>query len=358
MSDMLVSSKARILARRSRVFDACHQRRRTRIRRAQERASRVVALIAIALGLTGGASGVCAQTYPVKPIRLIVASSAGGGIDLLARVMAPRLSELIGQPVLVDNRPGAGGTIGYEYGIRAAPDGYTLTIISSTYTVNPSFYTLKFDPVADCTPISQLVKFPHVVVAHPSLPARGIRDLIALAKANPGGITFGSSGQGAIVHLSTELFMQMAGIKMTHVPYRGGGPALNDVIAGQISLVFAPAQTALPQIKAKRVRALAVSSKERLASAPEIPSIAESGVPGFDLSSWHGLIAPRALPPAILERVNRDIGSMLRSREVEERMQADGVSPAPTTPGELRARLQKEIATWKQVVARAHIKLE
>jgi tripartite-type tricarboxylate transporter receptor subunit TctC len=358
MSDILVSSKARILARRSEVFDACHRRRRTRIQRRQARASRAIALVGIALCLTGVMSGIRAQTYPAKPIRLIVASSAGGGIDLLARVMAPRFSELIGQPVLVDNRPGAGGTIGYEYGIRAAPDGYTLTIISSTYTVNPSFYTLKFDPVADCTPISQLVKFPHVVVAHPSLPAHGIRELIALAKANPGGITFGSSGQGAIVHLSTELFMQMAGIKMTHVPYRGGGPALNDVIAGQISLVFSPAQTALPQIKAKRVRALAVSSKERLASAPEIPSIAESGVPGFDLSSWHGLIAPRGLPPAIVERVNRDIGTMLRSREVEERMQADGVSPAATTPEELRARLQKEIATWKKVVARAQIKLE
>jgi tripartite-type tricarboxylate transporter receptor subunit TctC len=156
----------------------------------------------------------------------------------------------------VDNRPGAGGTIGYEYGIRAAPDGYTLTVISSTYTVNPSFYPLKFDPVADCAPISQLVRFPHVIVVHPSLPARNIRELIALAKSKPGGINFGSSGMGAIIHLSTELFMEKAGIRMTHVPYRGGGLALNDVIAGQISLVFAPPQTGLSQAKARRVRAL------------------------------------------------------------------------------------------------------
>lgn len=300
----------------------------------------------------------CAQSYPSKPIRLIVASSAGGGIDLLARIMAPRFSELMGQPVLVDNRPGAGGTIGYEYGIRAAPDGYTLTIISATYTVNPSFYPLKFDALNDCTPISQLVKFPHVVVAHPSLPARNIRELIALAKKNPGGIAFGSSGQGAIIHLSTELFMEKAGIKMTHVPYRGGGPALNDVIAGQISLVFAPPQTGLPQVKARRVRALAVTTRERLSTEPDIPTIAESGLADFDLSSWHALIGPRAVPPGVVERVHREINRTLRSPEVAERMRADGVAPSGSTPEELRARIQYEIPMWKQVVNRASIKLE
>jgi tripartite-type tricarboxylate transporter receptor subunit TctC len=319
---------------------------------------RLAASIGIALASICITPSVGAQQYPSKAIRLVVASSAGGGIDLLARIIAPRFAELIGQPVLVDNRPGAGGTIGYEYGIRSAPDGYTLTIISSTYTVNPSFYPLKFDPVADCTAISQLVKFPHVVVVHPSLPAKTVRELIALAKANPGGITFGSSGQGAIIHLSTELFMEMAGIRMTHVPYRGGGPALNDVIAGQISLVFAPPQTGLPQVKARRVRAVAVTTKERLPAEPDIPSIAESGLPGFDLSSWHALIGPKGLPQAVVERVNREIGKTLRSRDVEERMQADGVSPGASTPEELRARLQKEIAMWKQVVSRARIKLE
>jgi len=317
----------------------------------------MAATIAVVLAVLG-IPNAAAQQYPAKPIRLIVASSAGGGIDLLARIIAPRFAELIGQPVLVDNRPGAGGTIGYEYGIRSAPDGYTLTIISSTYTVNPSFYALKFDPVADCTPVSQLVKFPHVIVVHPSLPARNIRELIALAKSNPGGITFGSSGQGAIIHLSTELFMEKAGIRMTHVPYRGGGPALNDVIAGQISLVFAPPQTGLPQVKARRVRALAVTSKERLPGAPDIPSVAESGVPDFDVNSWHALIGPKGLPQPIVERVNREIGKTLSMRDVEERMQADGVAPSGSTPEELRARLQREIPMWKQVVARAHIKLE
>lgn len=299
-----------------------------------------------------------AQPYPGKPIRLIVASSAGGGIDLLARIMAPRFSELLGQPVIVDNRPGAGGTIGYEYGIRAAPDGCTLTIISSTYTVNPSFYPLKFDAVSDCSPISHLVQFPHVVVVHPSLPARNIRELIALAKARPGGIAFGSSGQGAIIHLSTELFMDKAGIRMTHVPYRGGGPALTDVIAGQISLVFAPPQTGLPQVKARRVRALAVTANERLAADPDIPGMAESGLPGFELLSWHALIGPKGLAPTVVERLNRDIVRTLQSRDVEARIQADGVSPAGSSPEALRARIQAEVPMWKSVVSHARIKLE
>jgi tripartite-type tricarboxylate transporter receptor subunit TctC len=242
--------------------------------------------------------------------------------------------------------------------LPGAPDGYTLTIISSTYTVNPSFYTLKFDAVADCTPISQLVKFPHVVVVHPSLPAKNIRELIALAQTNPGKIAFGSSGQGAIIHLSTELFMEKAGIRMTHVPYRGGGPALNDVIAGQISLVFAPPQTALPQVHARRVRALAVTTRERLAAEPTIPGMAESGLPGFELESWHALIGPKGLPQAVVERVNREIGKTLQAREVAVRMQTDGVSPAASTPEALRARIEKEVPMWKTVVSRARIKLE
>jgi tripartite-type tricarboxylate transporter receptor subunit TctC len=308
------------------------------------------------LATTVIAAGAGAQQYPGKPIRLIVASAAGGGIDLLARIMAPKLSQFMGQPVLVDNRPGAGGTIGYEYGIRAAADGYTLTIISSSYTVNPSFYQLKFDAVADCTPISQLVRFPHVVVVHPSLPARNIRELIALAKANPGAITFGSSGQGAIIHLSTELFMEKAGIRMTHVPYRGGGPALNDVIAGQISLVFAPPQTGLPQAKARRVRALAVTAKARLAAAPDIPGMAESGLPGFELLSWHALIGPKGLPHAVVERVNREIGKTLHAPDIEARMLGDGVAPTGSTPEALREWIQNEVAMWKGVVSRAQIK--
>jgi tripartite-type tricarboxylate transporter receptor subunit TctC len=317
--------------------------------------SRRLAIVLAALALASGAQ---AQQYPVKPVRLIIASSAGGGIDALARIMSPKLSEFLGQSVIIENKPGAGGTIGYEYGFRAAPDGYTLTIVSSTYTVNPSFYKLKYDAVNDCAPISHLVKFPYVIVVHPSLPAKNVRELIALAKANPGRITFGSSGQGAIIHLSTELFMQRAGIRMMHVPYRGGGLALTEVIAGQISLVFSPVQTGLAQVRAGRVRGLAVTGRERVASDPDIPTVAESGLPGFDVTSWHGLVGPKGLPQAIVERVNREIGKTLRLREVAERMRNDGVEPNPSTPEALHAHIAKEVATWKTVVERAQIKLQ
>ena len=289
---------------------------------------------------------------------MIVASAAGGGVDVLVRIIAPKLVELLGQPVIVDNRPGAGGTIGYEQGIRSAPDGYTLTLITPSYTINPGFYSLKFDPLADFTPITLVARFPHVIVVHPSLPARNIRELIALAKAKPGTITFGSSGQGTIVHLTTEVFLDRAGIRMTHVPYRGGAPALTDVIAGQISMVFATPQSSLPHVKAQRVRALAVTTKERLPAEPAIPTVAEGGVPGFDMSSWHGLIGPRGLPQAVVERVNHDVGQVIRMKEVEARMQTSGVSPASSTPEELRALIRREVPIWKDVISRIGVKVE
>ena len=319
---------------------------------------RVAASLALALALACVYSHAGAQQYPQKPVRLVVASAAGGGVDVLARIVGPRLSELLGQPVIVDNRPGAGSTIGYEYGIRSAPDGHTLTLITPSYTINPSFYPLKFDPLADFTPITLVARFPHVIVVHPSLPARNIRELIALAKANPGSITFGSSGQGAVVHLTTEVFLDRAGIRMTHVPYKGGAPALTDVIAGQISMVFATPQTSLPHAKAQRVRALAVTTKERLTAESAIPTVAESGLPGFDMSSWHGLIGPRGLPQTVVERVNHDVRQVIRMKEVEARIEASGVSPASSSPEELRALVQKEISIWKDVISRTGIKLQ
>jgi len=319
---------------------------------------RTAASLTAALALACACAHAGAQQYPQKPVRVIVASAAGGGVDVLVRIIAPKLVELLGQPVIVDNRPGAGGTIGYEQGIRSAPDGYTLTLITPSYTINPGFYSLKFDPLADFTPITLVARFPHVIVVHPSLPARNIRELIALAKAKPGTITFGSSGQGTIVHLTTEVFLDRAGIRMTHVPYRGGAPALTDVIAGQISMVFATPQSSLPHVKAQRVRALAVTTKERLPAEPAIPTVAEGGVPGFDMSSWHGLIGPRGLPQAVVERVNHDVGQVIRMKEVEARMQTSGVSPASSTPEELRALIRREVPIWKDVISRIGVKVE
>jgi len=312
----------------------------------------------IVLPVAGGlACMAAAQSYPSKPIRLIVATTAGGGSDFVGRLLAGKLTEPLGQQVIVDNRAGAGSTLGYDLGMRAAPDGYTLTVITPSYAINPSLYPLKFDAATDYTPIIKLASGPYVVVVHPSLPAKNIRELIALAKARPGQIVYGSSGQGAIVHLTTELFLYMAGVKMTHVPYKGGGVALTDVIAGQIQVVFATSQTGLPQAKAGRVRALAVTTPERIPAEPNLPTIAESGVPGYEVTNWHALIGPKGLPRAVVDRLNAETAKILKVKDMEERMQTDGIAPAGGTPEQLHEHIRKEIEQWRGVVQRAGIKI-
>ena len=303
------------------------------------------------------APAVHAQPYPSKPIRLVVATAAGGGSDFVGRLIGARLTEALGQQFVVENRAGAGSTLGYEFGMRATPDGYTLTIITPSYAINPSLYPLKFDAATDYTPVIKVASGPYVVVVHPALPAKSMRELLALAKARPGQIAYGSSGQGAIVHLTTELFLYMARVQMTHVPYKGGGPALTDVIAGQIQLVFATSQTGLPQAKAGRLRALAVTTPERIAAEPDLPTIAESGVPGYEVTNWHALIGPKGLPRAVVERLNAETAKILRLKEMEERMQADGISPAGGTPEQLHEHIKKEIEQWRQVVTRAGVKI-
>jgi tripartite-type tricarboxylate transporter receptor subunit TctC len=298
-----------------------------------------------------------AQVYPTKPVRIIVPVAAGGGTDVVARFLGGKLTEALGQQVVVENRSGAGSTIGIEFGMRAAPDGYTLTLVSPTYTINPSLYPVKFDPLNDFTPVILVARGPYMIAVHPSLPVRSTRELIALAKARPGQIIYGSSGQGTIVHLSTELFLYMAGIKMTHVPYKGGGPALVDLIAGHIQLVFATTQTGLPQARMGRLRALAVTTPYRVTAAPELPTIAESGVPGYEVTNWHGLIASKGLPRPIVERLNGEMNKILKAKDVEERLQADGVSPAGGTPEQLYEQVRKQLDQWRQVVQRAGVRV-
>ncbi|MCE9642043.1 MAG: tripartite tricarboxylate transporter substrate binding protein [Betaproteobacteria bacterium] len=282
-----------------------------------------------------------------------------GGVSEAASGLLLRAAALLitGQQIVVENRAGAGSTLGYEFGMRAAPDGYTLTIITPSYSINPSLYPLKFDAATDYTPIIKLASGPYVVVVHPSLPVKNTRELIALAKARPGQIAYGSSGQGAIVHLTTELFLYMARVQMTHVPYKGGGVALTDVIAGQIQLVFATSQTGLPQAKAGRVRALAVTTPERIAAEPNLPTVAESGVPGYEVTNWHALIGPKGMPRAVVERLHAETAKILRQKDMEERMQSDGIAPAGGTPEQLHEHITKEIAQWRQVVTRAGIKI-
>jgi len=314
--------------------------------------------IPLAVLLAAGAAAGMAQSYPAKPIRLIVPFAAGGGVDFIARLVGPRLSEALGQQIIVENRPGAGSAIGTEVAIRSAPDGYTLLQISPSYAINPSLRPPKFDPLNDYTPIALVGKGPFVVVAHPSLPARDAKQLIALARSRPGEINYGSSGQGTIVHLSTELFLHMARVKMTGVQYKGGGPALIDVIAGQVQLVFSPPQTGLPHVKAGRVRAIGMTSAQRIPTEPGIPALAET-VPGYEATNWHATIGPKGIPPAVVERLSSEVRRIVSQKEMENTLHASGVFPrGGGSPEDVRALIRKDHDQWRIVITQAGIKPE
>jgi len=296
--------------------------------------------------------------YPSKPIRIIVPFAAGGGTDLIARIAAQKLAEAWGQQVIVDNRPGAGGIVGTEAGVRAAPDGYTFTLIGSSYTVNPAFYKLSFDPVNDITPIAQTSQGPFIVTVHPALAARTVKELIALGKAKPGQLSYASSGAGSITHLSTELFLGMAGIKLVHVPYKGTGPALIDTVSGQVAMFFGDAPPTLPHVKAGKLRGIAVTTRERIATAPDIPTLHEAGVPGYEVLLWQGLIGPKGVPNAIVTKVHGEIVRAFNSKEMVARFVNDGISPSNATPEQFGARIRNELEVWRKVVQQTGIKIE
>jgi tripartite-type tricarboxylate transporter receptor subunit TctC len=314
------------------------------------------ALLAIlALSLSALAA---AQSYPTKPVRIIVPFAPGGGSDFIARFMAQRLSAGLGQQVIVENKPGAGGMIGIEAGVKSPADGYTLTLIASSYTVNPSIYKFSFDPVADITPIIQLSQGPLLIVVRPSLPVKTTQDLIALAKAKPGQVNFASSGQGSVIHMATELFQSMAGIKMNHIPYKGTGPALTDTIGGQTDVFFSSTATAVPQVQSGKLRAVAVTTASRIAALPDVPTVNESGVKGYDVVLWHGLIGPKGLPRPIVDRINAEATKALKVKETAAQLQNDGVAPAGGTPEQFLAQIRKEIGIWRKVAADAGVKAE
>src|SRR5437588_5148513 len=279
-----------------------------------------------------------AQKYPAKPVQIIVPFAPGGGSDFIARFTAQRLTDALGSQVIVENRPGAGGLLGIEQGVKAKPDGYTLTLIASSYTVNAALYPLKYDPMADITPVVQISQGPMIVVANPKFPGKTIQELINLAKQKPGTINFASAGQGSITHMVVEFFQYRAGVKMNHVPYKGTGPALTDTISG--------------------LRAIAVTSAKRLPADPDVPSIAESGVPGFDVILWHGLIAPKGVPAPIVERINTEVNKMLQSPETAKQLETDGVAPAGGDAQRFGEQIKKEIALWKEVVAKTGVKVQ
>ena len=320
--------------------------------------TRLFRAIALAVAAMSALPTMAQQDWPTKPVKIVVPFAPGGGSDFIARYIARRLSEELKQPFIVDNKPGAGGNIGTEQGIKSAPDGYTLTLIASSYTVNPSVYKLNFDPVADITPIIQVSQGPLVIVANANLPVKTLPEFIAYAKAKPGEVNFASSGPGSIVHAASELFNQRAGVKMVHVPYKGSGPALTDTIAGQTQVLFSSASTAVPQIAGGKLKALAVTTTTRIPALPNVPTVAESGVKDYDVTLWHGLIGPKGMSAEIVAKINAAVTRALKLKETEEQLKNDGVAPAGGTPQQFGATIKREIELWRKVVAEAGIKAE
>jgi tripartite-type tricarboxylate transporter receptor subunit TctC len=292
-----------------------------------------------------------AQTFPVKPIRIIVPYPPGGGVDIMARTVAARLPDSLGQQVFVDNRPGGGTVIGSELLARAAPDGYTLLMANIAFGANPAPHKkLPYDTEKDFTPVGLVALLPSFLVVHPSLPVRSVRELVALAKARPGELSYASAGNGSLLHLTMERFKSVAGINLVHVPYKGAAPALSDVIGGQLAIMFIPGPPALGHIKAGRLRALGVTSAQRLALMPQVPTIAESGYPGFEIYDWEGLLAPAATPPAIIARLNTEINRIVTSPGVKQSITDQCANAVGGTPAELGERIAKEIAIWHKIV--------
>ena len=307
---------------------------------------------AIAALLAVFAQNAFAQAYPTHSIRLVVPFPAGGTTDILARAAAQKLSESLGQAVVVDNRPGAAGNIGADLVAKSAPDGYTLLMGTvGTHAINPSLYAkMPYDHVKDFVPVVLVAGVPNVLAVYPAFPVNSVAELIALARAKPGTINFASSGAGTSIHLSGELFKSMAGVDMTHVPYKGSSPALTDLMGGQVQIMFDNLPSALPLIKAGKLRAIAVTSLKRAPALPDVPTISESGLPGFEASSWFGVLAPAGTPAPIVAKINADVNKWLQSPEAREQMLAQGANAAGGTPEQFAAHIRAETEKWAKVV--------
>jgi tripartite-type tricarboxylate transporter receptor subunit TctC len=311
-----------------------------------------------ALILAIAAPAALAQTYPAKPVRLVAPFAPGGGSDFIARLMAQKLTERMGQQVVVENKPGAGGNLGAESVVRSPADGYTILLTPASYTVNPALYKLTFDPIADITPIIQLSQGPFVVAVHPSVPAKTLKELVAVAAKSPDKLSYASSGNGSIVHLATEYFLDTAKIRIVHIPYKGSGPALNDTVAGNVQLVFGSVAAALQYVRSGRLRALAVTTAQRIPAAPDVPTVAEAGYPGYEVINWHGLAGPKGMPREAVTRLNREANEALKSADVEKILGADGLTAAGGTPERFGAIIRSETARWAKVVKQAGVKVE
>jgi tripartite-type tricarboxylate transporter receptor subunit TctC len=309
--------------------------------------------------LLGCALAAHGQTYPMRAVRLVVPSSSGGGSDITARIIAPRLSEYLRQQVVVENRPGAGTMIGTEVVARSAPDGYTLLMASTPLAINPAMYQkVPYDALRDFAPITQVVSLPNLLISHPSLPVKTVKELIAFAASRPGRLTFASAGAGTSPHLSMELFLGMTGLKMIHVPYKGAGPGVVDVIAGHVSLMTPSIISVLGYVRDGRLRALGVTSSMRASGAPEIPTIAEAGVPGYEATQWFGVLAPAGAPRDIVNLIQSEIGRVLQQPDIKMRLSTDGAEPVGSTPDDFAAFIRTETAKWAKVVKDAGVHID
>lgn len=319
------------------------------------------ARLAVAVGCIAIAAGgpAAAQDFPTRPITLIVPFAAGGAADIIGRTIAEKLSQTYGQQVVVENKGGAGSNIGINAAAKSAPDGYTLVLASIAVAVNPwLFKSMPYDPEKDLTPLTLALETPNVVIVPASSPVKSIKDLIAYAKdkAKSGGVSYGSAGTGSSLHLAAEMFRQQAHVELTHVPYRGSSPALTDLMSGRIDLMFDNASTALPQVQGGALRAIAVTTKQRIAALPNVPTVAESGVPGYELANWWAIFGPGHMPPALAERISADIRKVLADPDVQKRFDDVSGRVIASTPQELAAHLAKESAKWKQIVEVAGIR--
>jgi tripartite-type tricarboxylate transporter receptor subunit TctC len=312
-----------------------------------------------ALAVTPAAPVLAQPAYPSKPVRIIVGQAPGGATDVVARGVSVRLSEALGQSVVVDNRTGAAGSIGANLVAKSPPDGYTLLAVSSSFSINPSLYDkLPFDPQRDLAPVILLAEAPFLVLVHPSLPVRSIKELVALARAKPDALNFASGGIGSSGQLAGELFKHAAQITMVHVPEKGAGPALTDTIAGQVQLTFASMISSLPHVRSGRLRALAVTGLKRSPAVPDLPTVEQAGVKPYSTTSWYGVLAPAGTPAAIIGKLNADMQKVVTQGEVRQRLSADGAEPAGGSPEDFQRHLAAEITKWQRVVKAAGIHAE
>jgi tripartite-type tricarboxylate transporter receptor subunit TctC len=325
-----------------------------------KRLLRVLAGACVGMVFTWASHGVIAQgNYPAKPIRFIVPVAAGGGTDFTARLIGQKLTEAWGQPVIVDNRPGAAGNLGVEIATRAQPDGYTLVMPITSFSINPSLYSkLPFDTEKDLAPVVLVASAPLLLVVNPSMQANSVKELIALAKSRPGQLNYANSGNGTTAHLAGELFKRMAGVEVVSIAYKGGGPAVIDLIAGQVQIYFSTIPAALPQVKAGKLRALAVTSDKRVAEIADIPTVSESGLPGFEVVGWFGLFAPAGTPRPVITKLNHEIVKILKLAEVRDRFSGHGLITGGGTPEQTGAFLRAEIAKWGKLIKEAGIRIE